>query len=151
MSKEKAVLASVTPQMSDKDVIDLFERYSLSVPIRIPTQMLDPNFCYRWINRKDQRVLTRRLGVGWKVVKEKELAELLVEPYTVEQLNLGTHVLADGAVAIADDLVFAKIPRRYVELYNEAKRKRDKERLTGGRRRFHQSGELMGVKTEEKL
>ena len=151
MSKEKAVMALATPEMSDTDVLDLFERYSLSVPIRIPTHMLDPNFCYRWINRKDQRVMTRRLGVGWKVIKESELPTLLVEPYTVEQLNLGTHTLADGSVAIADDLVFARIPRRFVKLYNDAKRKRDKEILSGGRRRFHQAGELMGVKTEEKL
>lgn len=137
--------------LSDKEILDLFERYSLSVPIRIPTRMLSKDWSYRWINRKDQKVMTRRLGVGWKPVKFNDLKNLLVEPFTVEDLNLGTHVLADGTVAIADDLVLAKIPQRYVTMFKEAKRKRDEERLKGGRRRFHQAGELLGVSTEEDL
>lgn len=144
-AKEKSV------PLSDGDILDLFERYSLSVPIRIPTHMLDPNWGYRWINRKDQKVLTRRLGVGWKVVHKDELPSLVVKPYTVEQLNLGTHTLTDGSVAIADDLVLAKIPKRYLQMYAEAKRKRDQERIKGGRRRFHQAGELLGVATEEDI
>lgn len=140
--------ASTEP--TDQEVLELFERYSLSVPIRIPTRMLDPQYSYRWINKKDQRVFTRRIGVGWKPVKFNDLKNLVVSPYTVEDLNLGTHTDPSGFVAIADDLVLAKIPKRYVEAYNAAKRKRDEEARQGGRRRFHQAGELLGVATDEK-
>ena len=145
-------MANVKPvvEESEQDILELFERFNLSVPIRIPTYMLSTEFSYRWINRKDQKVLTRRLGVGWKTIKKDELPSLVVKPYTVEDLHLGTHTLPDGTVAIADDLVLAKIPMRYVHAYNAAKRKRDEQLRKGGRRRFHQAGELMGVSTEEK-
>jgi hypothetical protein len=144
MANEKKV------EKSDDEILELFERFNLSVPIRIPTEMLDKSFSYRWINRKDQKVLTRRLGVGWKPIKKDELPALVVKPYTIEDLNLGTHTLADGTVAIADDLVLAKIPMRFVHAYNAAKRKRNEELRKGGRRRFHQAGELLGVSTDEK-
>lgn len=148
-AKEK--VEAVQPEMSDQEVLDIFNRFSLSVPIRIPEHMLTKEFSYRWINRKDQRVFTRRKGVGWSVVKIDDLPKLVVPPYKVEDLNIGTHTLQDGSVAIADDLVLAKIPTRFIEAYKAAKRKQDQEKLRGGRRRFHQAGELLGVKTEEDL
>lgn len=136
-------------ELTDDQIVELFERYSPSVPIRIPTNKLSAEFEYRWINRRNPNVFTRRKGVGWRPVTMDELEELVLSPHTVEDLHLGTHVTADGLVAISDDLVLAKIPKRYANAYRKHREQKNKERREAGRRRFHQAGEMLGVSTEE--
>lgn len=153
MADQEAVEAQdpANPEdLTDEEILETFDRFRVSQPIQIPNEMLDPNYEYRWINRRKPNVLTRRKGVGWTPVKKDELEDLVVEGHTVEDLNLGTHVTSDGVIAISDDLIFAKIPKRYADAYRKRHEKRTQEQINAGRRRFHQAGEMLGVETEER-
>ena len=136
--------------MSEQEIVEIYKNFSLSAPIRIPTHMLSPNFVYRWINKRDKRVFTRRRGVGWVPVREAEVPKLMVAPYTINDLHLGTHIDADGVIAMSDDLVLAKLPKRVADAIEKYRVGQTKDRLSAGRRRFHQAGEQAGVATDEK-
>lgn len=137
--------------LTEEEILEMHDRFSLSQPIRIPEDKLDPNYEYRWINRAKPNVFTRRKGVGWQPVTYDELEDLVVEGTSVPELNLGTHETADGLVAISDDLVLAKIPKRYAQAVRKRHEKRTQEKVKAGRRRFHQAGEMLGVDTEERM
>jgi len=134
--------------LTDDEIVELENNMKLSAPIRIPTHKLSPEFEYRWIAKRPN-VFQRRRGVGWTPVKASELKALVVEPYTVDDLHMGTHTAPDGMLALSDDLVFAKIPKRVAVAIRLRIAQINKDRLSAGRRRFHQAGEVAGVSTHE--
>lgn len=136
--------------LTDAEVTELVERYSLSVPIRIPFHMLKQEWDYRFINCADKSAYQRRRGVGWVPVSASELNDLVVPPYTVEDLHLGTHTDAAGNVACGVDLVFAKMSMRIANAIRERYAKLNREKQGAGKRRFHQSGQLLGIETFER-
>ena len=133
-----------TKDMTDEELVDVARMYRLSAPIKIPKDKLSPNFVYRWVNR-NTKVYRRRSGVGWTKVKEKELEELALVP--VEQLHMGTHTDVDGYVALSDDLVLMKLPKRVAKAIQEGHARENRARMEAGKRLFHETGELAGVKT----
>lgn len=151
MANEKVLTTSRSEDLTDQEIVELFERFSPSQPIRIPTKLLSPEYEYRWINRAKPSVFTRRKGVGWRPIAYKDMENYVRDGVEVEDLHLGTHVTPDGLLGISDDLVFACIPKRYAVAYRRHRARKNEERRTAGRRRFHQAGELMGVATEENL
>lgn len=153
----KEIEATVAPvtgtpvdELSDDDVIDLFKNFSISKPIRIPRDVLSPNFEYRWINKSKTSVFQRRRGVGWVPVRSDELPGLLRPGRRVEEVHMGTHVNADGHVALGDDLVLAKMPMRYAEALRAHQARINRDRIKAGKARFHAAGEVAGVSTFEK-
>lgn len=136
--------------LTDAEIVDLYKNFSLSKPIGIPVEKLDPNFEYRWINRANPSVFQRRRGVGWVPVTKLDIEKLCRPGYTVDELRLGTGYTPDGIVAIGDDLVFAKIPRRYAEAVRAHHAKINKDRMKAGKNRFHAAGELAGASTFER-
>ena len=122
---------------------------TLSQPIRIPTEKFTTDYEYRFINCKNANVFMRRRGLGWNPVLASELEDILVEPYTVKDLHLGTHVDAQGRVALGDDLVFAKLPKRHAIAIRAHHAKLNRDKLNAGRNKFHQAGQLAGVTTED--
>jgi hypothetical protein len=146
----KAVTGTPVDVMSDEDIIEMYKNFALSKPIYIPKDQLDPNFEYRWINRHNPAVFQRRRGVGWQPVTKDDLAKLCRPGVTVEDLRLGTGYTPDGLVSIGDDLVFAKIPRRYAEAIRAHHTRINKERVKAGRNKFHAAGELTGATTFER-
>jgi len=136
--------------MNDEDIIELYKNFSISKPIHIPLDMLDPNFEYRWVNRHNPAVFQRRRGIGWTPVTKDDLAKLCRPNVAVEDLRLGTGYTPDGLVVIGDDLVFAKIPRRYAEAIRAHHARINKDRMKAGKNRFHQAGELAGATTFER-
>lgn len=149
-SKPVKTVSSSDDGMTDAEVTELIERYSLSVPIRIPFHMLKTDWAYRFINRANQSVYQRRRGLGWVPVKTAELADLVIPPYTPDDLHIGTHTDAEGNVACGVDLVFSRMPRRIYDaiLARYAQINRDKQGAS--KRKFHQTGQLLGVETFER-
>ena len=145
---ERAVVGTGV-ELTDDEFVDLYRQFNLSQPIRIPLEMFTKDFEYRFVNCKNANVFSRRLGLGWTPVIAAELDEILVPPYTVKDLHLGTHVDAQGRVALGDDLVFAKLTKRHAVAIRAHHAKLNKEKLNSGRRQFHEVGQLMGVATED--
>ena len=143
-------LPTASELMSDEDIVELTRIFSLSAPIRIPKEKLDPNYVYRFINKRNSNVFQRRRGVGWKPVTLAELETLTIKPHTAEDLHIGTHTDADGHVVIGDDLVFAKLPKRYAEAIRAHHQKANANKLKSGRKKFHEAGLLAGVQTTER-
>ena len=77
------------------------------------------------------------------------MKDLVASPYTMEDIHIGTHTAPDGTVALSDDLVFAKMPKRFAEAIRARSIQINKDMLSAGRRRFHQAGKVAGVNTEE--
>lgn len=145
---EQAVVGTGV-ELTDEEFVDLYRQFTLSQPIRIPVEMFTKDFEYRFINCKNANVYQRRRGLGWAPVLAAELEEILVFPYTVKDLHLGTHVDAQGRVALGDDLVFAKLTTRHAIAIRAHHAKLNKEKLNAGRQQFHQVGKLVGVATED--
>ena len=145
---EQAVVGTGV-ELTDDELVDLYRQFNLSQPIRIPTEKFTTDFEYRFINCKNANVFMRRRGVGWTPVLAVELEEILVPPYTTKDLHLGTHVDAQGRVALGDDLVFAKLTKRHAIAIRAHHAKLNKEKLNAGRNQFHQVGKLAGVATED--
>ncbi len=148
MADEQAVVGTGA-QLTDEEFVDLYRQFTLSQPIRIPVDMFTPDFEYRFINCKNANVYQRRRGLGWQPVLAAKLDQILVPPYTVKDLHLGTHVDAEGRVALGDDLVFAKLTKRHATAIRAHHAKLNREKLNAGRNQFHQAGQLMGVATED--
>ena len=148
MTDEIAVVGTGI-DLSDEDFMDLYAQFSLSQPIRIPLKMLNPDYEYRFINCLNPNVFQRRRGVGWIPILTKELESLLVPPYKVTDIHLGTHEDAQGRIALGDDLVFARLAKRHADAIKAHYQKINKDRLKSGRRKFHSIGELAGVTTED--
>lgn len=136
-----------TEGMTDEELVHLERLYRLSAPIKIPVHQLDPNYVYRWVNR-NPKVFRRRLGIGWKPVTRKELEQLSKVP--LDDLHMGTHTDESGYVALADDLIFCKMPKRVAEALRKARMRENRTRLSAGKRLFHETGELAGVPTYER-
>ena len=147
--KTEQAIVGTGVELTDDEFVDLYRQFTLSQPIRIPVEMFTQDFEYRFINCKNSNVFMRRRGVGWAPVLAKELDEILIPPYTKKDLHLGTHVDAQGRVALGDDLVFAKLTKRLAVAIRAHHAKLNKEKLTAGRNQFHQAGQLMGVATED--
>lgn len=145
---EKAIVGTGV-KLSDEEFVDLYRQFTLSQPIRIPTEKFTTDFEYRFINCKNANVFQRRRGLGWIPVLADELEDILVPPYTAKDLHLGTHVDAMGRVALGDDLVFAKLTARHAIAIRAHHAKLNKEKLGAGRAKFHQQGRLAGVVTED--
>ena len=148
MTGEQAVVGTGA-KLTDDEVIELYRQFSLSQPIRIPVEKFTPDFEYRFINCKNANVFQRRRGIGWIPILADELEEILVYPYTIKDLHLGTHVDAMGRVALGDDLVFAKLTTRHAIAIRAHHAKLNKEKLGAGRAKFHQQGQLASVVTED--
>ena len=135
--------------LTEDEILDIFRLNSLSAPIRIPTRKLTADFAYRWINKKDLRVFQRRRGIGWVGIKATELDSLCKDGYTASDLHMGTHTDNDGFVALSDDLMLAKLPKRIANAIEKHRVQLSKDKLGAGKRRFHQAGEHAGVSTHE--
>ena len=135
--------------LTEQEVVQMQAMFSLSQPIKIPTKMLSTEYEYRWINIDKKNVYQRRRGVGWMPIKDDELERLVVEPYTVEDLHMGTHVNPDGFIAIGDDLILARITRRHAEAIRAHFARLNREKLKSSKRRFHEAGKMAGVYTYE--
>lgn len=136
-------------ELNDEEFMDLYAQFSLSQPIRIPIEKLNPDFEYRFINCLNPNVFQRRRGIGWNPVLADELESLLVPPYKVTDIHLGTHVDTQGRIALGDDLVFARLTKRHALAIKAHYLKINQDRLKSGRRKFHSIGELAGVQTED--
>ena len=145
---EKAVVGTGA-ELTDEEFVDLYRQFTLSQPIRIPVKMFTPDYEYRFINCKNANVFQRRRGLGWAPVLAAELEEILVPPYTVKDLHLGTHVDSQGRVALGDDLVFAKLTTRHAIAIRAHHAKLNRDKLNAGRAQFHNVGKLVGVVTED--
>lgn len=148
MSDEQAVVGTGV-ELSDDEYMELYHQFSLSQPIRIPTNILSTAFEYRFINCANSNMFQRRRGIGWTPVLASELESLVVPPATVADLHLGTHVDAQGRVALGDDLVFAKLTTRHAIAIRAHHARINRDRLHSGRAKFHQQGQLAGVITED--
>lgn len=138
-------------ELTDAEIVELYRNFSLSAPIRIPTDKLSPDFEYRWINKAKPNTYQRRRGVGWMPVTTKDLEKLVRPPHTVDDLHLGSNVTPDGYVGIGDDLVFARINKRYAQAIRAHNARINADRLKAGRARFHDAGKLAGAATFEEF
>ncbi len=149
MADEQAVVGTGV-ELNDEEYMDLYRQFTLSQPIRIPLDKLTPDFEYRFINCSNANTFQRRRGIGWIPVLAEDLENLVVAPWTVVDLHLGTHVDAMGRVALGDDLVLARLTKRHAEAIRAHHARINRERLGAGRARFHQAGQLAGVITEDR-
>lgn len=146
----RPVTGTVADEMSDDEIVDLFKNFSLSKPLRIPFDKLDPAYDYRWINKAKPATYQRRRGVGWTPILATELQTFVKAGFKAEDLRMGTHVSPDGFVALGDDLVLARIPIRYAQAIRAHYARINQNRMKAGKNRFHQAGELAGVGTFER-
>jgi len=133
--------------MTDAEIVEIAKLYKASSPIKIPLHQLDPNFAYRWIG-KSVKNFRRRRGIGWTPVTKAILEEVSKVP--IADLHMGTHFDPDGHLSIADDLVFAYIPKRTVDAIAKAHQLESQARMRAGKQAFHETGQLAGVQTFDK-
>lgn len=136
--------------MSDEEFVEAFKEFSLSSPIRIPKDKLDPNYVYKWLNRSDSKMYQTRRGKGWSPVTEEELRTLLRPGVRLEDLHIGTHISQDKYVVLGDDMVFGKMAKRRAAAIRAHISEINKDRVNSSRNKFHQTAELLGVSSFER-
>lgn len=146
---EEAQTPGVGYDEAAEDVVDIYKNFSLSQPIRIPKQKLNPQYVYRWINRLNKKNYQRKRGMGWVMIKADDLEDLVREGVDVNSLHLGTHVDAEGNVALGEELVLARMPAARAQAIKDHLREVNEARTRSGRKKFHETGRLAGVSTHE--
>ena len=145
--EENLTSPEVTPMaegeaLSPEEVAEIERQYSLSQPIKIPNEKLDPNYTYRWIS-KDVGNLRKRKAKGWVLVTNARLAELCRKGITVDELHMGTHVGADDLVSVNKDMALGCLPMRHAKAYQQHFLARSQAREGGASRNFHATGRLV--------
>jgi len=127
--------------LSPEEIAEIERMYSLSQPIKIPNDKLDPNYVYRWIS-KDIANFRARKAKGWQILTKALLEQRCRPGVTVDDLHMGTHTNPDDMVCLNQDMVLGCLPTRLAHAYQQHHLKRSQAREGSAAKRFHATGQL---------
>lgn len=144
--------AKVIDMMTDEQIVEIAAQYRPSTPIKIPNELLDPNYEYRFVNRA-MKNWRRRRGTGWTPITESgdnRLQRFLRKGVHIDDIHMGTHVDSDGFICLSNDLVLCFIVKRIAEAIRKSLSDEQRSRMRASRSMFHDAGKLAGISTYDK-